>query len=208
MNDSSKIHHVFLMCHRPETERWDASAAAPPGAADASTPVTASPATESPATGTPEAGGPGEPSADMPSVLYRLLQEHGYQVTLSRSPIESRRLLQLVRPSLIVMDPLVCAAGAIEFEAVSEIQGQRDPIPLVVLVDELSELRELRRVPALFKDFVIKPFRRGGAPPPHRAPAPVQRALPPAPVAHAQARGPGHSRLQDGASTPSGTSAT
>ncbi|PIE23763.1 MAG: hypothetical protein CSA62_06565 [Planctomycetota bacterium] len=149
MTDSFKIHHVFLMCHRAEAQEALFHPEENPGLGEHG----------SGRQGQRHSDGT-EQTHDLPSLLFRLLQEHGYQVTLSRSPIESRRLLELVRPSLIVLDPLVCSAGAVEFETVSELQGQLDPIPLVVLVDELSELRELRRVPALFKDFVIKPFRR------------------------------------------------
>jgi two-component system cell cycle response regulator len=174
VSDSPKIHHVFLMCHRPSAAHWDASSSREDldalGGPEGELPLDAELAHDerksaggAAAESSAETPAPSSADAveqDMASTLYALLRRHGYQVTLSRSPIESKRLLELVRPSLVVLDPLVCAAGAVEFELVSDIQGQRDPIPLIVLVDDLEELRELRRVPALFKDFAAKPFRR------------------------------------------------
>lgn len=117
-----RIHHVFLMCHRP-----------------ASDPI-----------------GPEEPPG--PELIAESLKASGYQVTWSRSPLDSKRLLEKVRPSVVVLDPMVCVADGVEFELASGLQLAEDPIPLLVLVNDLTELQEIRKVQALFKNFLVKPF--------------------------------------------------
>ena len=91
--------------------------------------------------------------------LEGALSDAGYQVTASYSPIDSKRLLHKVRPSVLVLEPMVCSASGVEFELAGELQTREDPVPLLVLVDDLRELKEVRQVPALFKDFMLRPFR-------------------------------------------------
>ena len=126
---SETVHHVFLMCHRAGQNGHAARSV------DA------------------------EPKASSGAELENALREAGYQVTASYSPIDSKRLLSKVRPSVLVLDPMVCSASGVEFELAGQLQTREDPIPLVVLVDDLRELTEVRRVPALFKDFMLRPFR-------------------------------------------------
>ncbi len=91
--------------------------------------------------------------------LAHMLRDSGYQVTTSTSPLDSQRLLEKIRPSAIVLDPLIPTAEGVEFEMIAEIQKQGDPIPLLLLVGNLRELQEIRRIPILFKDFLVHPFR-------------------------------------------------
>ncbi len=90
--------------------------------------------------------------------LARSLSAAGYQVTTSENPIDSKRILEKICPSVIVLDPLVCRAESVEFDLVRRLQTKENPIPLIVLVGSLGELPEVRRVPAAFKDFVVRPF--------------------------------------------------
>jgi diguanylate cyclase (GGDEF)-like protein len=90
--------------------------------------------------------------------MVEALEQAGLRVTFSKSPIESRRLLQQVRPAVVVLDPFVCTAGGVEFELVASLQTREDPVPLIVAVGEPAELLEVRKVLAPFKDFLVRPF--------------------------------------------------
>ena len=135
-----QIHHILLMGHgtalRSKVRKSSGLQAAHPSPLE-----------------NPEGGG--TRVAD----LARMLRDSGYQVTTSTSPLDSQRLLEKIRPSAIVLDPLVPTAEGIEFEMIAEIQKQGDPIPLLLLVGNLRELQEIRRIPILFKDFLVHPFR-------------------------------------------------
>ena len=86
----------------------------------------------------------------------RLLQEAGYQVTLANGPAESARTLERLRPSAIVLAPLVLEPGGVELEMVGAIQREDDPVPVVLVVDNPTALRELARFRnQLFHDFVL-----------------------------------------------------
>ncbi len=97
-------------------------------------------------------------STESAEQLAASLEAAGYQVTWSRSPIDSKRLLENYRPSIVVLDPMVCSADGIEFQMVDRLQQRDDPVPLVIVVDEKAELQETRRIKALFKDVLVRPF--------------------------------------------------
>ncbi len=144
LGTTNKIHHVFLMSHKGGmvANRHEGQAQLGSG----------SRTTTAPAESSPDNWAKGE------APLIRALKRAGYQVTESHSPLDSRRLLQKVRPSVLVLDPIVCAADGVEFEIAADLQLSDDPIPLLLLISDLNELEEINRVPALFKDFLVKPF--------------------------------------------------
>lgn len=139
LGTTNKIHHVFLMSHKDgmTSNRRDRQVQLGAGSGTSQVAPERSP---------------------QDSTLIRALKRAGYQVTESRSPLDSRRLLQKVRPSVLVLDPIVCAADGVEFEIAADLQESDDPIPLLLLISDLAELEEINRVPALFKDFLVKPF--------------------------------------------------
>ncbi|MCB9881637.1 MAG: diguanylate cyclase [Planctomycetes bacterium] len=94
-----------------------------------------------------------------PEELARVLERAKYEVTLSRTPRDTIEILEGARPSVIVLDPLVTAADGIEFEMIARHQDAEDPTPVLFLVDSMDELVEIRKVDALFKDFLVRPFR-------------------------------------------------
>lgn len=98
--------------------------------------------------------------ADTASELAAALERSGYQVSWSTNAVESKRLLERIRPSVAVLDPLVCVADGVEFEMVERLQTKEDPVPLIVLVDDHGQLPEVRRVQVPFKDFLVRPFSR------------------------------------------------
>lgn len=102
----------------------------------------------------------GEPRLQSSDVdaLVRALERSKLRVTVSKSPVDSKRLLATERPSVIVLDPLVNTADGIEFELIARVQNDEDPIPLLFLVPSIRELGEFRRIDALFKDFIVRPF--------------------------------------------------
>ena len=91
--------------------------------------------------------------------LIRALEQAKFQVTVSRSPRESVEALQQTKPAVIVLDPLIVSADGIELELIAQHQNSEDPTPILFLVDSLDELVEIRKVDALFKDFLVRPFR-------------------------------------------------
>lgn len=101
---------------------------------------------------------PSEFSAHLDS-LSRALERSNHQVTISRDPVESQQILTQVRPNIIVLDPLITRANAAEFDMVARLQTDEDPVPLIFLVDSIDELQEIRRVDALIKNFLVRPFR-------------------------------------------------
>jgi diguanylate cyclase (GGDEF)-like protein len=163
VSDSPKIHHVFLMCHRPSAAHWDASSSREDldalGGPEGELPLDAELAHDerksaggAAAESSAETPAPSSADAveqDMASTLYALLRRHGYQVTLSRSPIESQAPAPARPPQpRSCIDPLVCAAGAVEFEARLGHPGPARPHPARSSSStSSSELRELRRVP-------------------------------------------------------------
>ena len=92
------IDHVFLMCHRqvPVGGRDDGIL----GADSLGSPV----------------------GALEPEPLADALENAGYQVTWSQNPLDSKRLLERVRPSIVILDPLVCSADGVEFELAARLR--------------------------------------------------------------------------------------
>jgi len=133
---SAELVHVFLMCHR-----------------------LAGPATAAEILGNSADRGSLDPARDefLPESLSEALEKAGYRVSWSRNPLDSKRLLEKVRPAIVILDPLVCSADGVEFELAARLQLPEDPVPLLVFVGDLAELAEIRKVPALFKDFLVKP---------------------------------------------------
>ncbi|GEM_PF-685820 len=144
------IHHILLMGH------GTALRSKVRGATGAHSPRTST--TEIPQEIIPQEIPP-EPPMTRVADLARMLRDSGYQVTTSTSPLDSQRLLEKIRPSAIVLDPLIPTAEGVEFEMIAELQKQGDPVPLLLLVGNLRELQEIRRIPILFKDFLVHPFR-------------------------------------------------
>jgi diguanylate cyclase (GGDEF)-like protein len=98
----------------------------------------------------------GEQAAVAIAQVPRVLQEAGYSVTVANGPAESARMLSTLRPSAVVLSPIVLEPGGVELEMVESIQREDDPIPVILVVDSPMALRELARFKnQLFHDFVL-----------------------------------------------------
>jgi two-component system, cell cycle response regulator len=90
--------------------------------------------------------------------LVELLQKRGMDVRPSHSLAETRRLLREVRPEVVVLNPLTLVTGGIELELVESLQRDDDPIPVVLVVDDLTMLGDAHRWQLPIRDFVRKPM--------------------------------------------------
>lgn len=90
--------------------------------------------------------------------LVELLQKRGMDVRPSHSLAETRRLLREVRPAVVVLNPLTLVTGGIELELVESLQRDDDPIPVVLVVDDLQMLGDAHRWQLPIRDFVRKPM--------------------------------------------------
>lgn len=113
---------------------------------------------------TPENQAPAAPvilvmnhNRDPLSELCAALSRGGYQVQVADSLAQSHRLAGDRRPDLVVLNPLVLCAGGVELELLEGIQRDDDPVPVILLVDDLQALGEARAMRIPFRDFVLKP---------------------------------------------------
>lgn len=90
--------------------------------------------------------------------LVELLQKRGMDVRPSHSLAETRRLLRDVRPAVVVLNPLTLVTGGIELELVESLQRDDDPIPVVLVVDDLQMLGDAHQWQLPIRDFVRKPM--------------------------------------------------
>jgi diguanylate cyclase (GGDEF)-like protein len=91
------------------------------------------------------------------SELCAGLSRSGYAVQVADSLAQSHRLAGERRPDLVVLNPLVLCAGGVELELLEGLQRDDDPVPVILLVDDLAALGEARQMRIPFRDFVLKP---------------------------------------------------
>lgn len=91
------------------------------------------------------------------SELCSALSRSGYLVQVADSLAHSHRLAGDSRPDLVVLNPLVLCAGGVELELLEGLQRDDDPVPVILLVDDLQALGEARQMRIPFRDFVLKP---------------------------------------------------
>ncbi|MBL8730176.1 MAG: diguanylate cyclase [Planctomycetes bacterium] len=91
------------------------------------------------------------------SELCAALSRSGYAVQVADSLAQSHRMAGERRPDLVVLNPLVLCAGGVELELLEGLQREDDPVPVILLVDDLQALGEARAMRIPFRDFVLKP---------------------------------------------------
>jgi two-component system, cell cycle response regulator len=98
-----------------------------------------------------------DPLADTAEALVRA----GYEVHIGDSLAQSHRLAAQLRTDLVLLNPLVLCAGGVEIELLESLQrgatNDEDPVPVILLVDDLQALAEARHLRLPFRDFVLKP---------------------------------------------------
>ena len=96
---------------------------------------------------------------DAMSGLVDCLRSNGYRVEESRSIAESRALLSKQRPCLLILNPLVCKRGSLEFEMLEECQNDGG-IPVILLIGDLASLDHARGLEITTRDFLLKPYSK------------------------------------------------
>lgn len=86
------------------------------------------------------------------------LRRQGYALTETQSIIETHRVLAKSRPALIVLNPLVLQPGSVELEVLEKLQRDDDPIPVIMLLDDLDAVYTAARSKLPIRDFITKPF--------------------------------------------------
>ncbi len=89
--------------------------------------------------------------------LTLALARSGYEVHIGDSLAQSHRMVAAMRPDVVLLNPLVLAAGGVELELLESLQRDDDPVPVILLVDDLQALAEARHLRLPFRDFVLKP---------------------------------------------------
>ncbi len=85
------------------------------------------------------------------------LARAGYEVQLGVNLAQSHHLAGQGRPDVVLMNALAACEGGAELDLLEQIQADDDPIPVILLIDDLAELREARKAKVPFRDFVLKP---------------------------------------------------
>jgi two-component system cell cycle response regulator len=89
--------------------------------------------------------------------LTLALARQGYEVHVGDSLAQSHRLVASTRPDVVLLNPLVLCAGGVELELLESLQRDDDPVPVILLIDDLQTLSEARHIQVPFRDFVLKP---------------------------------------------------
>jgi diguanylate cyclase (GGDEF)-like protein len=85
------------------------------------------------------------------------LARQGYEVHVGDSLAQSHRLVAATRPDVVLLNPLVLCAGGVELELLESLQRDDDPVPVLLMLDDLAALTEARHLRVPFRDFVLKP---------------------------------------------------
>jgi len=90
--------------------------------------------------------------------LCAALAQHGHRVEVADSLAQSHRALADLRPDLVVLNPLVLCPGGVELELLERLQREDDPVPVLLVVDDLQVLADAEQMRIPFRDFVLKPL--------------------------------------------------
>lgn len=91
--------------------------------------------------------------------LAQALTGLGYQVHETRSLADSQRLLERLRPTVVVLNPLVPNAAGVEVDLVTALQNEHDPVPVLFLVEDPRVFPQVQRDAVPLADFALKPTR-------------------------------------------------
>ncbi|MGC6489526.1 MAG: diguanylate cyclase [Planctomycetota bacterium] len=85
------------------------------------------------------------------------LARSGYEVHLGAGLAQSHHIAGQRRPDVILVNPLAACEGSVELELLERLQEDEDPIPVILIVEDLAALSEARDMRVPFRDFVLKP---------------------------------------------------
>src|SRR5262249_28352418 len=90
------------------------------------------------------------------------LAQAGYEVRETSSLAETSRILPKLRPDVVVLSPLGLLTGGVELELLEGLQHEDDPIPVLVLLDDLRALADAARWRLPIRDFLRRPAAAHG----------------------------------------------
>ena len=85
------------------------------------------------------------------------LARGGYEVRVGETLAQSHRLASEQRPEVVLLNPLALCANGVELELVEQLQEDDDPIPVILLVENLGALSDARSLQVPFRDFLLRP---------------------------------------------------
>ncbi len=88
--------------------------------------------------------------------LHGALSRAGYKVREASSLSDTHRALSGPRPDVVILNPLILKEGGVELEILQGMQREDDPVPVILLVEDLGSL-ERARIPFSLRDFLVKP---------------------------------------------------
>jgi len=91
--------------------------------------------------------------------LVHGLTEVGYQVVETKSLADSHHALERLRPTVVVLNPLIPPAGGVELDLVCDLQRPDDPVPVLFLVEDPRAFPQVQREAVPLSDFAVKPCR-------------------------------------------------
>ena len=89
--------------------------------------------------------------------LVERLRATGHQVREIGSIVETHRVLAHHRPDLVILNPLVMQPASTELELLEELQRDDNPVPVIVLVDDLESFHAANSTRISIRDFMAKP---------------------------------------------------
>lgn len=89
--------------------------------------------------------------------LTTALARQGFEVRIGESLAQSYRLAGEDQPDVVLLNPLVLCADGVELELLERMQAEDDPIPVILLVEDLAALADARNLSVPFRDFILKP---------------------------------------------------
>ncbi|MCB9871866.1 MAG: GGDEF domain-containing protein [Planctomycetes bacterium] len=96
---------------------------------------------------------------DLDAVLTAV-RRRGFTVVETRSVVETHRMLAKLRPTVIVLNPLMLQPTSVEFELIEPLQQGDEPLPVLLLLESADATRLIAHgvVPLADLDFLTKPF--------------------------------------------------
>jgi diguanylate cyclase (GGDEF)-like protein len=88
--------------------------------------------------------------------LQAALTQAGYKVREAGSLSDTHRALAGPRPDVVILNPLILKEGGVELELLEDMQRKDDPVPVILMVEDVVSL-ERARVSLSLRDFLIKP---------------------------------------------------
>jgi diguanylate cyclase (GGDEF)-like protein len=89
--------------------------------------------------------------------VARALARANLEVRVSGSLAETHQVLESMRPDAVVLNPLALVSSGVELEMLQALQRDDDPVPVLLLVDDLGVLDEARQWKLPIRDFLRKP---------------------------------------------------